>query len=130
MSAKQQRKGRGGELELSRILQAAGFPVQPGQAVSFGAVPDLVGLPGVHVEVKRVERLNVENAMDQAARDAERFGDGVPCVFHRKNRRPWLVTMMLDDWLDMYGMKGGDNNDDSDGKSADGAAALPDQGND
>jgi len=61
-----------------------------------------VGLPGIHVEVKRVERLNVGEAMAQAIRDAERFQDGAPVLFHRRNRRPWLVTMRLEDWMGLY----------------------------
>ena len=71
--------------------------------MTFGEVPDLTGLPGIHIEVKRVERLNLEEAMRQSIRDAERFKDGWPCVVHRKNRFPWLVTMRLMDWLTLYG---------------------------
>ena len=93
MSKSQQRKGRAGELELAHLLQDYGYPVEPGQAVSYGATPDLVGLLGVHIECKRVERLNVPEAMAQAERDAEKFKDGVPALFHRRNRCPWLVTM-------------------------------------
>ena len=102
MGRAQQRKGRGGELELVRILQQCNIPAEPGQAVSFGSTPDVVGVPGIHPEVKRVERLNVPEAMAQAVRDASRFGDGVPCLFHRRNRSPWLVTMQLEDWLELY----------------------------
>ena len=98
----QQRKGRTGELELSRLLQEYGYNVQAGGAQSYGDVPDVSGLPGIHVEVKRVERLNVPEAMAQAVRDAERFQDGAPAVFHRRNREPWLVTMQLPDWLELY----------------------------
>ena len=75
---------------------------EPGQAVSFGSTPDVVGVPGIHPEVKRVERLNVPEAMAQAVRDASRFGDGIPTLFHRRNRSPWLVTMQLEDWLKLY----------------------------
>lgn len=102
MSRSQQRKGRSGELELVRILQQHGIPAEPGQAVSFGSTPDVVGVPGIHPEVKRVERLNVPEAMAQAVRDASRFGDGIPTLFHRRNRSPWLVTMQLEDWLKLY----------------------------
>ena len=97
-----QRKGRGGELELCRILGEAGFPVSPGLAVSFGDTPDLVGLPHIHIECKRVEKLNLRAAMEQAQRDALFFRDGAPAVFHRSNRQPWLVTMLLDDWVKNY----------------------------
>lgn len=37
MGRKSQAKGRAGELELARILQGYGYPVEPGQAVSYGA---------------------------------------------------------------------------------------------
>ena len=97
-----QRKGRKGELELSKILQGYGFPVEPGRAESFGAVPDLTGLPGVHIECKRVEKLNVPAAFAQAVRDSEKFGDGIPALFHRRNRQGWLVTMRLEDWVGLY----------------------------
>ena len=50
MGKSSQRKGRAGELELSRILQGYGYDVQPGRAQSYGEVPDLVGLLGIHIE--------------------------------------------------------------------------------
>ena len=72
--------------------------MEPGRAQSYGEEPDLSGLPGVHIECKRVERLNVS----QAVRDAEKFQDGAPTVFHRRNREGWLVTMQLSDWLGLF----------------------------
>ena len=102
MGRASQRKGRAGELELARLLRGYGYDVQSGQAVSYGATPDLVGLSGVHIECKRNERLNVPEAMAQAARDADRFRYGAPAVFHRRNRSGWLVTMRLPDWMKMY----------------------------
>ena len=98
-----QRKGREGESELCAILQRAGYPVRRGGSMTFGSVPDVVGLSHVHVEVKRTERLNIQEAMNQAIRDAERFRDGWPCVFHRRNRSGWIVSMRLCDWLTLYG---------------------------
>lgn len=102
MGRSQQRKGADGERELARVLAEYGYDLQRGGSLSFGEVPDLVGLPGVHIEVKRVERLNVSQAMGQAIRDSERFHDGVPTLFHRRNREPWLVTMRLEDWMGIY----------------------------
>ena len=97
-----QRKGADGERELAALLREYGYPVERGGSLSFGEVPDLTGLPGVHIECKRNERLNVPEAMAQAVRDAEKFGDGAPTVFHRRNRSGWLVTMRLPDWMEMY----------------------------
>lgn len=102
MSRSQQRKGADGEQELAALLRGHGYEMERGGSLSFGEVPDLVGLPGVHIECKRVERLNVGAAMGQAIQDAERFGDGAPTLFHRRNRSPWLVTMRLEDWLRLY----------------------------
>ena len=68
-----------------------------------GKFPTLRALPGIHIECKRVERLNVPEAMRQAIRDSEAFQDGAPAVFHRRSREPWLVTMRLADWIALYG---------------------------
>lgn len=102
MGKSSQRKGRDGERELRDVLQNYGFQVECGEPVSFGTVPDLVGLPGIHIECKRVEKLNIPEAMRQAVRDSEKFRDGMPALFHRRNRQPWLVTMRLDDWMKVY----------------------------
>ena len=101
MGRSSQRKGAAGERELAAILRGRGYDIERGGSLSYGEVPDLVGLPGVHIEVKRVERLNVPEAMDQASRDADRFR-GFPALFHRRSRSPWLVTMRLADWLELY----------------------------
>lgn len=105
MGISSQRKGAAGERELAAILKEHGYDCSRGGSMSFGEVPDLSGLPGIHIEVKRVERLNVGEAMEQSIRDSERMNDGVPALFHRRNRKPWLVTMRFDDWIKIYGEK-------------------------
>ena len=102
MGKSSQAKGRRAELELVRILQSYGIPAEPGDPVSYGSTPDVVGVPGVHVEVKRREDVNLSAALYQAKQDAERFGNGLPAVFHRRNREGWRVTMTLEAWLDLY----------------------------
>ena len=102
---KSQRKGAAGERELAAILQKYGYDCTRGGSLTFGEVPDLSGLPGIHIEVKRVEKLNVMEAMEQSIRDSERMQDGVLALFHRWNRKPWLVTMRLEDWLNLYRTK-------------------------
>ena len=59
----------------------------------------MIGLPGVHIEVKRVERLNLHAAMEQSIRDAK--GD-IPIVVHRMSREPWMVTMRFEDFRTMF----------------------------
>ena len=76
--------------------------IERGGTQSYGTVPDLVGLPGIHIECKRVEKLNVLEAMKQSIRDAAHFRDGKPALFHRRSRSPWLVTMLFTDWIQLY----------------------------
>ncbi len=103
MSKAQQRKGADGERELAALLRGFGYDVERGGSLSFGEVPDLSGLPGIHIEVKRCEQLRLSEWLAQAERDAQRFGDGAPAVFHRKSRSRWMVTMFLSDWMEVYG---------------------------
>lgn len=100
-----QRKGRAAELELARTLQAHGYNVEAGRARSYGDVPDLTGLPGIHIECKRAETLRLSEWMEQSERDAARFGDGLPAVFFRRSRSPWCVVMKLEDWTRLYAGK-------------------------
>lgn len=96
------KKGASGERELARILRDYGYDARRGQQYSgANGDADVAGLPGVHIECKRVERLNLSEAMNQNIRDA-RPGE-IPAVFHRKNCEPWKVTMILNDWLKLYG---------------------------
>lgn len=96
------RKGAEGERELAKELATYGFDCRRGQQFKGGGdSPDVVGLPGVHIECKRVEHLNIEKAMVQSRRDAEGTED-VPVVMHRKNREGWKVTMDLAEFMNMY----------------------------
>lgn len=95
------RKGNAGERELAAILREQGYNTRRGQQFSgANGDADVEGLPGIHIEVKRVERLNIYNAIKQSIRDA-RPGE-MPAVFHRRNREKWLVTMPLEYWLELY----------------------------
>lgn len=94
-------KGAQAERELANILKERGYPVNRGKV--FYKESDVVGLEGIHIECKRVERLNIHQAMEQAVNEAHKRSDGYPTVFFRRDRGEWLVTMRLTDWLDLYG---------------------------
>lgn len=95
------RKGKEGELELAGILKKYGYACRRSQQYCGAAGDaDVVGLPGVHIECKRVEALNIDKAMEQARTDAKE-GE-IPAVFHRKNRQGWKVTMDLEDFMKLY----------------------------
>lgn len=94
-------KGARGERELARILRGYGYDCRRGQQYcGANGDADVVGLPGIHIECKRGQRLNIDDAMLQAIRD-RREGE-YPAVFHRKNNHEWLVTMRLNDWIEIY----------------------------
>jgi Holliday junction resolvase len=98
MNSKQ--KGKRGELELAKKLREFGYEARRGQQYSGIEGEDVVGLKGIHIECKRVERLNIYDAIAQAKRD--RKAGQKPAVFHRKNNCQWLVTMELEDWIEIY----------------------------
>lgn len=57
--------------------------------------PDVVHtIPDMHIEVKRCERVQIHQWMEQAIRDA---GGSVPTVMHRKNGTEWLLTLRFSD---------------------------------
>lgn len=68
-----------------------------------GDASDVVGLNGLHIEAKHQEAMRLYDWMAQAKRDAEAGGEGrLPAVFHKKNNAPILVTMELDDFMNLY----------------------------
>ena len=100
MSVNSRAKGARGEREFSNWLKSHGHEeVRRGQQYAGIEGEDVVGLDGIHIEVKRVEALNIDKAMDQSIRDSQ---DKIPIVAHRKNGREWLITMRVEDWNLFY----------------------------
>ena len=94
-------KGARGERELAKKLGEFGYDCRRGQQFcGANGDADVIGLPNLHIECKRVERLNLYDAMAQAKHDA-REGE-LPSVFHRKNNCKWLVTMEIEDFMRLY----------------------------
>ena len=95
MGKRSRSRGQRGERELrDKIIEIFGLPTRRGTNLT-GQQDIEGGIPGVHHEVKRVERLNIYKAMGQAMGDADEHL--IPGVFHRKDRAPWMVTFQLDD---------------------------------
>ena len=94
-------KGARFERQLASKLREYGYDCRRGQQYcGANGDADVVGLPGIHIEAKAVERLNIYDAVNQSKRDA-RKGE-LPTVFHKKNNCEILVTMPLDYWMELY----------------------------
>lgn len=101
MSINSNQKGKTGEREFAALCRKHGFEnARRGQQFSGIEGKDVVGLEGIHIEVKRVERLNIDKAMKQSIEDSKERE--IPIVAHRKNREEWKVTMRAEDWLEFY----------------------------
>jgi len=105
------KKGKNGEREFANFCKEHGFENRRGRQYSGLEGEDCVGLPGIHQEVKRVEKLNIYNAMEQSISDTQNQikvrklpyeKSLLPIVAHRKNHKPWLVTMLAEDWFSLF----------------------------
>ena len=98
-------KGKRGEREVARIFRDAGYTESRRTSQycgKTGDASDVTGVPGLHLEVKFVEKEAVRSWYGQAVRDAEAADKGdVPVVIHRKTHSPWLVTLSLDDFIEI-----------------------------
>lgn len=94
-------KGKRGEREFAALLREEGFDARRGQQFAGGAEsPDVVSeaLGWLHVEVKRVQHLNLTDACAQAEGDAA----GKPwIVAHRRNHAPWLITLRAETFFQL-----------------------------
>lgn len=98
------------------LKDSLGIHARRGQQFCGGAEsPDVVSDLNIHWEVKAVQNLNIEKAMDQAVSDCQKIKDVgekgwsedpkansdmmafIPAVAHKKNFRPWLVTIRATD---------------------------------
>lgn len=97
-------KGKKGELEVANYLKSKGLTARRTQQYcGTEGTSDVVcdQWPSVHIEVKRNEQLNVEKALQQAINDSKSTNK-LPIVVHRKNREQWKVTLLLDDFIEIY----------------------------
>ena len=93
-------KGASGERELANRLTALGLSASRGQ--QFQGTPDspdvrLKGTLGgkIFVECKRVQKLDLHQAMAKAIKDAG--PTLIPVIIHRKNKTDWLMTCRIED---------------------------------
>ena len=106
MSAASRTKGATFEREVVAELRVAGWP--RARRSSDGRVQalrgDIVDGPeGVHLELKRHERLNVPAAFDQVLRDANPLD--IPVLVHRPSRHVTMATLPLSELLPLLKLR-------------------------
>lgn len=116
MAINSRQKGARFERTLAHKLSEYGYKCRRGQQYcGANGDADVVGLPGVHIEAKAVERLNLYDAMAQSKHDAK--PGEIPVVMHKKNNCNILVTLELPDFMKFYTEWEAGQNELADGSS-------------
>lgn len=120
--AMSRRKGKEGERSWAKFLRGYGFSgARRGQQFKGGPEsPDVVGVPGIHWEVKRSETFSPYNALEQAATEAP-IG-AMPVVAHRRNDKHWIVVLSAENFCSLLRRADAEQEDGAAGREDGGAA--------
>lgn len=108
MAINSRAKGKRGEGLVANMFRKWGYDARRSQQFcGYHGDADVIGVPYLHIEVKWVQNLDIPAAMAQADRDSDAYMQKtnigvVPVVIRKENRKPWMVTMHLDDLAGMY----------------------------
>lgn len=91
-------KGANYERHIAGLLREYGYDTRRGYV--FYHEPDVVGLPGLHLELKKREKMELYKWLEQSTRDAK--SDEIPIVIHAKNHCDSLVSLRLSDFMTIY----------------------------
>ncbi len=97
MAVNSKTKGKMGEREIALLMRQCGYANARRSAQycgNTGDAPDVVGVDGLHIEVKRREQIQDEVFLQQAEREAKK--GLVPVVMYRRSREKWKVCIRLD----------------------------------
>ena len=98
-------KGKRFEREVAQLFKEHGYDAH--RTAQFkgktGAAGDVEGVPGIHIECKHQERMNLYDWMNQSIDDASAEDKGnLPVVIHKANNKPVLVSMLFEDGFELY----------------------------
>lgn len=96
MSLSSREKHTRGHREFTALWRK--YPLPPLRC-SHGAL-DCSRLPDIHISVRRTERLRLDEAMTQAALEAQ---SRLPVLAHRSSYQPWRITMDFPTFAVLYG---------------------------
>lgn len=98
-------KGKRFEREAVKLFNEHGYDAHRTSQFKgkTGEAGDIEGVPGIHIECKHQERMNLYQWMDQSINDASaKYKGKLPVVIHKANNKPVLVTMRFEDWIKLY----------------------------
>ena len=103
MAVNSKQKGARFERQLASRFREYGYDARRTAQYcgNTGDASDVVGLPGIHIEAKHQERMQLYDWMAQAKRDSAGTNT-LPAVFHKKNNASILVTMEFEDWMRLF----------------------------
>lgn len=103
MAVNSRQKGKRSELELVHVLKDDYGIETARRTQQYSGTEgqhDISGVKHLSIEVKNRQKLNLYDAIAQSVRDAQE--KEIPIVIHKKNRKDWLVTMRLSDFMNLY----------------------------
>lgn len=95
-------KGARYERYIAKRIREYGYEAERGCQHAGGKdSPDVkTNMRGLHLELKKVEKLNIWNALAQSKRDAGE--DEIPAVVFSRNREDDYVAVSFDDFMRMF----------------------------
>lgn len=95
-------KGAKYERHIAQVLRDHGFEAERGCQHSGGKdSPDVKhNMPGIHIEAKAVEKLNIWKAIAQSKKDAGE--DEIPIVVFKRNYSGDYIVLPFEDFLKIF----------------------------
>ena len=95
-------KGARYEVHIAKRLREYGYEAERGCQHSGGKdSPDVkCNMEGLHLELKKVEKLNIWNALAQSERDAGE--DEIPAVVFARNRSKDYVAVPFESFMELF----------------------------
>lgn len=93
------RKGRSAERELETLIAARGIEVDRSLGGRHQPYGD-IRIPGTAIECRRRERVEIVRwSRDHETQTPDHL---TPAVAYRTNGEPWRVSLLVEDFLDLY----------------------------
>lgn len=96
-------KGTAAEVAVRDYLRRAGYPAERLPTEGAKDRGDIVGIPGITIEVKACREMALAQWVDEANAEADNAGQGVAVVWHKRRGTTdpgrWYVTLEGADFL-------------------------------